>query len=120
MARERLTVKGMPELQRALHEASAETVKAAELAVAQEVDAIQDDAVRFAPRDTGDLENHIDGAAYGLRGTVRSTSRHAGFVEHGTRHTRAQPYMLPAAELARRRLPKRAAAIIKAALGRVK
>jgi hypothetical protein len=79
--------------------------------VEQGVRDIRDDARRIAPHDTGDLESHIDDSAEGADGTVKSTSRHAGFVEHGTFKDKAQPYMAPAAESARRRLPAWATAI---------
>lgn len=108
---------GLDKLRRNLHEAGTKAHDAAAEAVREELDAIKADARRIAPRKTGDLERHIDVHHGGdLSGDVRSTARHAGFVEHGTYKDKAQPYMRPAAELARRRLPKRAAEVIRVAL----
>jgi HK97 gp10 family phage protein len=104
------------EFRRALEKAAAKVTEGAEKAVREEVDAIRDDALKFAPRDKGVLEAGIDATAAGSKGTVRSKARHAGFVEHGTFKDKAQPYMTPAAARSRRRLPARAAAIIKNAL----
>lgn len=117
MSRERVHVVGLEKLRANLHEAGTKAHDAASKAVRDELDAIRTDARRIAPHRTGDLERHIDVDHTGdLAGRVKSTSRHAGFVEHGTYKDKAQPYMRPAAELARLRLPKRAAAVIKAAL----
>lgn len=116
--RSRIDVEGIPELQKALKEAAAETMQAAAEAVAEEVKAIGDDARRTVPVETGELRRSIRDAADGTSGTVKATARHAGFVEHGTKNTPASPYMHPAAERSRPRLPKRAATIIRAALER--
>ena len=110
------TVIGLGHLKAALAKAGSDTRRGAEEAVAEEVEAIRADARRIAPHRTGDLERHIDSEADGLHGTVKSKARHAGFVEHGTYKDKAQPYMRPASELARRRLPKRAAEVIRIAL----
>ncbi len=117
MAKQRVTVVGLPELKTALAATVARLNAGATMAVAEEVNAIRDDARRIAPRDTGDLESHIDAAARGAEGTVKSTSRHAGFVEHGTYKDAAQPYMEPAAQRSRMRAPKRFAEILRTALG---
>lgn len=117
MPKERATLEGLPGLKVALAKKAEELHAAAAVVVAQEVDEIHDDAVRQAPRDKGDLQRGIRTEVVGAEGTVKSTSRHAGFVEHGTYKDKAQPYMQPAAEKSRRRLPKRAVDIIRAALG---
>lgn len=112
-----VTIEGIPALKAALARKVKELHAASTTAVAEEVDLIRRDAVKEAPQDTGDLRRKIRGESDGLKGTVRSTARHAGFVEHGTFKDKAQPYMAPAADRARRRFPKRATDIIRKALG---
>jgi HK97 gp10 family phage protein len=112
-----IKVDGFPELEAALAKKVTELRDAAEEAVRLETDIIRDDAVKFAPRDSGELEAGIRGRSNGLGGTVRATARHSTFVEHGTSSTKAQPFMTPAAKRARRRFPERAADIIRKALG---
>lgn len=116
----RIKVEGLAEMRRNLAKAGTKTREAAEKAVAEEVEDTKDDARRLAPERTGELRRKIKGDADGLTGEVKSTARHATFVEHGTYKDKAQPYMLPASALARRRLPKRAASIIKAALEEIR
>lgn len=117
MAKSTITIEGIPKLKAALAQKVEELRAASTTVVAEEVAAIRVDARTTAPRLTGDLEGHITSESAGPAGTVRSTSRHAGFVEHGTYKDKAQPYMMPAATRARKRFPKRAADIIRAALG---
>lgn len=117
MSKELVVIKGLPGLKAALEAKAEELEAAAVMVVAEEVEVIRADAERGAPELTGDLREHIVGEAHGTRGRIRSTSRHAGFVEHGTFKDEAQPYMGPAADRARPRFPKRAADIIRAALG---
>lgn len=89
--------------------AKAEALHAAAIIeVAEEAELIRQDAQHGAPRLTGDLQEHVDVEVQGTKAKVRSTSRHAGFVEHGTFKDNAQPYMHPAAERSRARLPRRA------------
>lgn len=116
MAKENVTILGLPQLKAALLEKVDELRKASQMAVADEVQKVRDDAVKFAPRHTGNLEDGINADAAGLKGTVRSTSRHSMFVEHGTYKDRAQPFMTPAAERARKRFPATATAIIRSVL----
>lgn len=117
MPKDLITVEGLPALEAILARKVAELHAAASEAVKAEVDEIAADAQEHAPRLTGDLQEHIEGESEGTAGTVKSTSRHAGFMEHGTFKDEAQPYMAPAAQRARKRFPARAAAIIKAVLG---
>lgn len=60
-------------------------------------EAIERDAQRFAPVDTGELRASIQAGPPVLR-TVRVTAGadYAGYVELGTRYMRAQPYLAPA------------------------
>jgi HK97 gp10 family phage protein len=117
VARQSVIILGLPELKTALASKVEELLAASTTVVRQEVDAIRDDAVRLAPRHTGALEEGIHAQASGPEGDVRSTARHSTFVEHGTYRNKAQPFMMPAANRARKRFPKRAADIIRAALG---
>jgi HK97 gp10 family phage protein len=100
----------------ALEQAGTELHAAAAEAVADEVGDVQRDARRLAPVKTGELRRKIQAESSDLTGEVKSTARHTPFVEHGTYRDKAQPFMAPAALLARRRLPKRAAKLIKVAL----
>lgn len=113
---EKVTIKGLADLERKLAEAGSATRAAAEKAVSEEANATRDDARRLAPVKTGELRRSIRAEAEGLTGDVKARARHATFVEHGTYRDKAQPFMRPAADRARLRLPKRAAKIIKAAL----
>jgi HK97 gp10 family phage protein len=115
--KETVTIVGLEKLERALAEKAAELAVSAAAAVAAEVNAIEDDARNNAPHLTGELQEGIESEHEGTAGTIRSTSAHSLFMEHGTYKDRAQPFMKPAAERARRRFPKRAAEIIRAALG---
>lgn len=117
MPKELLILEGLPGLKAALERKVEELRASSEVAVAEEVKAIEEDARSTAPRLTGELEEDIESSAEGLRGEVKSTSRHSVFMEFGTFKDEAQPFMRPAAERARRRFPTRAAAIIRAALG---
>lgn len=117
MAKELLLVEGLPALEKALASKVAELRAGATMAVAEEVALIESDARGAAPRDTGELAGSIESEVSETSGTVRTESRHAGFMEFGTFKDEAQPFMHPAAEKARRRFPKRAADIIRAALG---
>lgn len=63
--------------------------------VAKVTDEIAEDARRLAPVDTGALRSSI--AAVPSEGRVEARSDHAVYVELGTRHMRAQPYLRPAA-----------------------
>lgn len=112
----RMSIVNLPEFKRAMTKAADRVIEGATWAVREEVDAIRDDAVKFAPRDKGDLERGIRSQALSLKGEVRATARHSVFVEHGTYKDAAQPFMAPAALRSQRRLPARAAAIIKRAL----
>lgn len=116
MAREVISIKGLAGLKAALADASSKAHEAAVKAIKEETDATRDDARHRAPVKTGKLRESIRAEAEGLNGEVKATARYAPFVEHGTYRDKAQPYMAPAADKARSRLPKRAAEIIKAAL----
>lgn len=59
---------------------------------------IVDDAKRRVPVDTGELRDSIGKRREGIGWLVEATAEYAGFVEYGTRHMAAQPYLTPAAE----------------------
>lgn len=115
MARD-LEIKGLPQLRAALEARATRMQAAAEKAVEAEVDAVQADAARNAPIDTGALRAGIDGSARGRFGQVRTSARHSSFVEFGTSSMAAQPYMAPAAEASRRRFTGRVALGIRRAV----
>lgn len=118
MSRSGLRLEGLASLNAAFAAAAARALAAATEAVRQEVDEIQHDARQEAPVDSGELRDKIVSSAQGIRGEVRSTARHAGFMEHGTYKDEARPHMAPAAERSRKRFPLRAGAVIRTALGR--
>lgn len=65
---------------------------------------LRTEAVKAAPVDTGRLRQSIGVKQIG-RGHYRvgTNVKYAPFVEFGTRHTRAQPFMRPAAEKVRKK-----------------
>ncbi len=112
-----VTILGLTELKAALA-SKAEELRAGSIeAVMMETRATADDARALAPVKTGELRGSIDANSSAMEGTVKATARHATFVEHGTYKDPAQPFMKPAADKARRRIPETAAAIIRKALG---
>jgi HK97 gp10 family phage protein len=116
-----INVKGLPALERKLARLPGLVRSAGARAVRGETDEARDDARRGAPVKTGTLRDSIQ-AEYDekkIKGRVVATARYAKFVEHGTDDTAAQPFMQPAAEVARRRFPKRVRAEIAAELKRL-
>lgn len=60
-------------------------------------DAVERDARRFAPVDSGELRASIRrDAVVGETVSIRATAEHAMYVENGTSDMTAQPYMKPA------------------------
>lgn len=116
--RKTVTVKGLPKLLVKLARLDPVVRAASGRAVEGETFDVRDDMKRGAPVKTGELRDSIQ-AEYDeklIRGRAVATARHAGFVEHGTDDTRAQPFAQPAAEVSRRRFPKRAKAELIAGL----
>ena len=119
--RKNVNIRGLDDLEKKLRKLP-EVVKAAGgRAVKAEAHAVRDDMKRWVPRDTGELEDSIT-AEYdpkAITGRAVATSEHAGFVEHGTDDTPAQPFAQPAAERARERFPDRVRDEIKRELGKL-
>lgn len=107
-----MTVEGMPQLQAALMRVAAAVETAGAAVVASEVRMVANDAKAGAPRESGELQSGISGEASGMDGVVKSAARHSWFVEAGTYKDRPQPFMGPAADASRARLPGLAASII--------
>lgn len=119
--RQNVNIVGIDDLEKKLRKLP-EVVKAAGArAVKAEAEETRDDMKRGAPRDTGDLQDHMQAEydAKTITGRAVATSKHAGFVEHGTEDTPAQPFAQPAAERARRRFPQRVRDEIKVELGKL-
>lgn len=119
--RQNVTIHGLEDLEKKLRKMP-EVVKAAGgRAVKAETEEVRDDAKRGAPVLSGELRDSITAEydAKKLQGRAVATARHAGFVEHGTDDTAAQPFMEPAAERARRRFPERVRTEIKKDLGKL-
>lgn len=113
----KVTVVGLPQLDAALKMRAVALGAATAAIVAAEVQSIEADAERGAPRDTGELAGSVNGTASGTSGEVEATARHSGFVEFGTSDTPAQPFMGPAANRARTRIPGRVTAALRKAVG---
>jgi HK97 gp10 family phage protein len=119
--RQGVTIRGLEDLEKKLRKLPELVQTAGGRAVKAEAEETRDDMKRGAPVDTGDLRDHIQ-AEYDsktITGRAVATSKHAGFVEHGTDDTPAQPFAQPAAERARRRFPDRVRREIKAELGKL-
>jgi HK97 gp10 family phage protein len=119
--RETITIHGMEKLRAKLIAMPFLVRSAGGRAVRDETYETRDDMKRGAPYKTGELRESIQ-AEYDeklLRGRAVATARYATFVEHGTDDTKAQPFVQPAAERARRRFPKRVRAEIAAELKRL-
>jgi HK97 gp10 family phage protein len=116
--KQNVTIKGLGDLEKKLRKLPQVVQAAGGRAVKAETEETRDDAKRGAPVLSGELRDSITAEyeAKKLRGRAAATSDHAGFVEHGTEDTPAQPFMQPAAERARRRFPGRVRTEIKAEL----
>lgn len=113
-----VTVRGMDELVRKLKALPAVVEAASKISVKAETEETADDMRRGAPFLHGELRESI-GAEFDAKtitGRATATSKHAGFVEHGTSDTPAQPFVGPAASRARRRFPGRVENDLKAEL----
>lgn len=108
-SRQNVNIKGLADLERKLRKLPKVVEAAGARAVKAETEDVRDDMRRWAPRDTGELEDSITAEfnAKKIQGRAVATSPHAGFVEHGTDDTPAQPFAQPAAERARERFPNR-------------
>lgn len=100
------------ELRRKFRKAGAAVNAALEAAVAEAAMSVRDDAQRFVP--VGDEPPHIrdhivveiEGAT-ALVGVFEDEFYYGQFLEMGTSEMPAQPFMLPAAELERKRFKQR-------------
>lgn len=119
--RQNINIKGSEDLERKLRELPDVVRAAGARAVRAETEETRDDAKHGAPVLSGELRDKITAEfdAKKIRGRAVATSKHAGYVEHGTEDTPAQPFMEPAAERARRRFPDRVRTEIKAELGKL-
>ncbi len=104
-----VTVVGRDVLERRLA-ALPHLVDAAALRSVQgETVAVAADMRRGAPIKTGALRDGIQAEinASQLEGIAASTAEHSKYVVHGTSRMEAQDFITPAAELSRRRFPRR-------------
>ena len=74
-------------------------------------------AVRIAkdlvPVDTGELKSSITWTGQVTNFNIHAFASHAGYVEFGTKRTRAQPFLRPALKKARAQLAREARQILK-------
>jgi HK97 gp10 family phage protein len=98
-------------LEQAIDQATRSLLEGLEDGVGAAAHALRDEAKRNAPvGETGKLRDGIGAHVTGLQAEVAVFDRkvtYATFVEHGTSKQPAQPFMLPAAEVERRRFVKR-------------
>lgn len=120
--RQNINIRGIEDLERKLRKLPDVVRTAGGRAVKDETEETRDDMKRGAAVDTGDLRDSIQAEynAKKLQGRAVATAAHAGFVEHGTDDTAAQPFAQPAAERARRRFPDRVRTEIKTELGKMR
>ncbi len=111
-----VTIKGMEKLEAALQARALRLQAAAVAAVASEVKAVEADAQREVPVDTGELRDGIASSADGTYGEVVSRTRHTPFVEFGTSSMAAQPFMAPAAEASRTRFVGKTSGLVRRAV----
>lgn len=119
--RQNVSIKGLDELARKLKALPEVVDEAGARAVKAETEETADDMRRSAPYKTGALRESI-GSEYDAKtmtGRATATAKHAGFVEHGTSDTPAQPFVEPAAARARHRFPDRVKTEIKRGLGKL-
>jgi HK97 gp10 family phage protein len=90
--------KGVKSFKRIAKELSEETQQEVKGLVRDTTLAIEADAKRNSPVDTGYLKRHIKSelAGGGNRGIVTSDADYSGYVEWGTSRTPAQPFFFPA------------------------
>jgi HK97 gp10 family phage protein len=121
MATRTIRVEGLPELEKKLRALPLGVTAAAGRAVKGETEETGGDVRRGAPVKTGHLRDSVQ-AEYDeatLSGTVAVTADYAKYVEHGTDDTSAQPFIQPAAQVTRRRFPRRVKREVKATLDRL-
>ena len=96
-----ITIAGLERTKARIH--AALDTAAAEQVVKAYAAKLQQEAMRKAPVDTGNLKRSImlNIAEDGMEATVTATAEYAAYVEYGTRFMNAQPYMKPAAEMIR-------------------
>lgn len=81
---------------------AAQEIAAPQSVMQKIVAVVETDAKRRAPVRTGTLRRSITGRTLSpLRGVVGSNVHYARFVEQGTRHMRARPFLEPAIEAQR-------------------
>lgn len=110
---------GLDRLRRKLARLPASVRKETVAALIQGAQQIAESARSRVATDRGELADSIAVGASddGLSVTVEASAEHAKFVEFGTRHTPARPFLLPAFEEAR---PKVVAAVAEAARRAIK
>ncbi len=94
----RITVTGDRALQVGLRRARAQFVRL-DVPTRNATRAVARSAARFAPKRTGRLASANRPRTVGGLGTVTNSTSYAGYVEHGTRYMREQPYLAPALTL---------------------
>lgn len=127
MARVRISVSGHHELEAALEHAREAVESELAAAVESEAEAIVQDARLNVRRDSGDLADSIAAEVNGLTAEVRPRSSasaesgrdhaiKAAVNEFGRSGDPGQPYMTPAAEVARERWPRRVSEAVRRAV----
>lgn len=121
MAREIVTVAGLPELKAAIERRVVELEALKVAIVTEEAALVEADAKQEAPYLEGDdpeghIRDDISVEFSGAFATIKVENRHAAFEEFGTVKNPARPFMHTAAERSRKRFPEEAAARIRKAV----
>lgn len=99
----RVRVEGVEAVQGYLEKAAEGLGPALAGAVARGVEKIRADAQALAPMDTGSMSESIQTAVNSqggnVTGTVSVASGYAAYVEMGTQHMAARPFLYPAASM---------------------
>lgn len=122
MAKPTISVEGMPEVKAALDRLAPAIRAAVANAVRESAGDLETTMKRLVPVDTGALQRGIDTRQRddinAEVGVFSGKLVYAQWVENGTSSKPAQPFMLPAAEVERRRLPERVARSVRKATGK--
>lgn len=114
-------VQGLDQLKAKLAALPGQIETGGRVAIVESTQAVKQDARRDVPRRTGRLHDAIDAEMEddlnGAVGVDPATADYGEFVEFGTSKMAAQPFMTPAAELERARLPERVRRNVKATIG---
>ena len=113
----RLSTRDVDKVIKAIRQAKGDVTGALKQAVGEELHAIATDQRMTAPRDKGQLVAGITtDQPRDLAGRVTQRTVYAIWIEFGRKSAPAQPYIVPSAESARPRFPRRVVDIVRQAV----